>query len=290
MAQRIGIDEMNKVNELPFQNDIIAALQNNGWLLGKSENYNHELALYSEDLLGFVQETQPQQWQKFYALYPTNADEKFLERVANQLSKSDPNAANKEMRTFGTLGVLRHEIKDRNTRFRLCQFKPEHDLNPDTLARYEKNRCRVVPELVYSPWGNLARIDLVLFVNGLPIVTLELKSEFKQSVHNAIKQYKTTRLPIDPTTKKPEPLLTFKRGALVHFAVSQYEVYMTTRLEGADTYFLPFNKGTKDGGAGNDTPDDANQYATAYLWNEALLPENLLNILARFVHLQIEEK
>jgi type I restriction enzyme R subunit len=223
---------MSKANELPFQNDIISQLLANGWLLGKSENYNRELALYSEDLLGCVKETQPQQWQKFCALYPNNADEKFLERVANQLSKADPNTANKEMRTFGTLGVLRHEIKDRNTRFRLCQFKPEHDLNPDTLARYEKNRCRIVPELVYSAWGNLARIDLVLFVNGLPIATLELKSEFKQAVHNAIKQYKTTRLPIDPTTKKAEPLLTFKRGALVHFAVSQYEVYMTTRLEG----------------------------------------------------------
>jgi len=195
-----------------------------------------------------------------------------------------------EMRTFGTLGVLRHEIKDRGTRFSLCQFKPEHDLNPDTLARFAKNRCRVVPELVYSPWGNLARIDLVLFVNGLPVATLELKSEFKQAVHNAIKQYKTTRLPIDSATKKPEPLLTFKRGALVHFAVSQYEVYMATRLEGVETVFLPFNKGTKDGGAGNDVPIDVNQYATDYLWNEVLLPDNLLNILARFVHLHIEEK
>ena len=134
------------------------------------------------------------------------------------------------------------------------------------------------------------RIDLVLFVNGLPIATLELKSEFKQAVQNAIKQYKTTRFAIDPATKKPEPLLTFKRGALVHFAVSQYEVYMTTRLEGDDSFFLPFNKGTKEGGAGNDVPADVNQYATDYLWNEVLLPDNLLNILARFVHLQIEEK
>src|SRR5690606_39819936 len=87
-----------------------------------------------------------------------------------------------------------------------------------------------------------------------------------------------------------EPLLTFKRGALVHFAVSQYEVYMATRLEGNDTYFLPFNKGTADGGAGNDVPEDINQYATDYLWNEVLLPDNLLNILARSVHLEIEEK
>ncbi|MBA6336661.1 type I restriction endonuclease subunit R [Colwellia sp. BRX8-7] len=292
----------NKTQEVVFQNDMIHQLVANGWLLGKPENYNRELALYEDDVLGFVKETQDTQWQKFCALYPSNPEQKFLERVASQLNKADPNAANKDMRTFGTLGVLRHEIRDRGTRFSLCQFKPEHDLNPDTLARYQKNKLRVVPELVYSPWATDEheaengvrakkwRIDLVLFVNGLPIVTLELKSEFKQAVQNAINQYKTTRFAIDPATKKPEPLLTFKRGALVHFAVSQYEVYMTTRLEGDDTYFLPFNKGTSEGGSGNDVPKNINQYATDYLWNEVLQPNNLLNILARFVHLQIEEK
>lgn len=293
---------MNKANELTFQNDMIAQLQANGWLLGKAEHYNRELALYPEDVIGFVKDTQDEQWQKFCALYPVQPEQKFLERLAQQLSKADPNAANKEMRTFGTLGVLRHELKDRGTRFSLCQFAPEHDLNPDTLARYKKNRLRVVPEVTYSPWAtaeHLAetgvkakewRIDLVLFVNGIPVATLELKSEFKQAVHNAMRQYRTTRLPVDPVTKKPEPLLTFKRGALVHFAVSQYEVYMTTRLEGESTFFLPFNKGTHDGGAGNDAPLDVNQYATDYLWNEVLVPDNLLKILGRFVHLQIEDK
>ncbi len=296
---------MDKTNELTFQNNMIQQLVDNGWLLGEPAHYNREQALYTEDLLGFVKDTQDAQWQKFCALYPNNTEAKFVERVAAQLNKVDPNAADKQLRTFGTLGVLRHEIKDRGTRFSLCQFKPEHDLNPDTLARYQHNRCRVVPELVYSPWlkqesvdsaktspkkAKAWRIDLVLFVNGLPIATLELKSEFKQDVQKAIHQYKTTRLAIDPATKKPEPLLTFKRGALVHFAVSQYEVYMSTRLEGDNTVFLPFNKGTKEGGAGNDTPDDINQYATDYLWNEVLLPDNLLNILARFVHLQIDEK
>jgi type I restriction enzyme R subunit len=297
---------MASASEFAFQNEMIQQLVANGWLLGKPEHYNRELALYSEDLLGFVQDTQDEQWQKFCALYPNDPESKFLERVAAQLNKADPNAAasfsNKELRSFGTLGVLRHELRDRGTRFSLCQFKPEHDLNPDTLARYQQNRLRVVPELVYSPWATESheaeegirakrwRIDLVLFVNGLPVATLELKSEFKQAVQNAIKQYKTTRFAIDPTTKKPEPLLTFKRGALVHFAVSQYEVYMATRLEGDKTFFLPFNKGTSTGGAGNDVPVDVNQYATDYLWNEVLQPDNLLNILARFVHLQIEEK
>ena len=291
-----------KTNELPFQNDMISQLVANGWLLGKPVGYNRKLALYSEDVLGFVKDTQPEQWQKFCSLYPTDTDAKFLEHVGAQLNKADPNAANKEMRTFGTLGVLRNDLRIRGTRFKLCQFKPEHNLNADSLARYQKNRLRVVPELVYSPWATDEheaetgirakkwRIDLVLFVNGLPVVTLELKSEFKQTVQSAIKQYKTTRFAIDPVTKKPEPLLTFKRGALVHFAVSQYEVYMTTRLEGNETFFLPFNKGTAEGGAGNDVPKDENQYATDYLWNEVLRPDNLLNILARFVHLQIEEK
>lgn len=304
---------MSKANELTFQNDIIQQLVDNGWLLGMPEGYNRELALYEEDLLGFVKDTQDAQWQKFCVLYPPAAgnekypEQAFLERVAAQLNKADPNAANKQMRTFGTLGVLRHELRHRGTRFNLCQFKPEHNLNPDTLARYQQNRLRVVPELVYSPWcsdksssdlheletGAKAkkwRIDLVLFVNGLPVATLELKSEFKQAVVNAINQYKTTRLPIDPATKKPEPLLTFKRGALVHFAVSQYEVYMATRLEGPNTFFLPFNKGTNEGGAGNEVPADVNRYATDYLWNEVLQPDNWLNILARFVHLQIEDK
>jgi type I restriction enzyme, R subunit len=291
----------NKSRESVFQTDIINQMIANGWLLGSPSGYNRELALYEEDVLGFVQETQDVQWQKFSKLYPQNPDKHFLERVAGQLNKADPNAADRELRTFGTLGVLRHELRDRGTRFKLCQFKPEHDLNPDTLTRYRKNRLRIVPELVYSPYaseeylletGSKAkawRIDLVLFVNGLPIATLELKSEFKQAVENAIKQYKLSRLPKDPVTKKPEPLLTFKRGALVHFAVSQYEVYMTTRLAGGDTFFLPFNKGTKEGGAGNDIPENADDYASGYLWNEVLLPDNLLNILARYVHLQIEE-
>jgi len=296
-----------QASERTFQDNIIQQLLAQGWLLGSSDKYHRALALYPEDVLGFVQDTQDAQWQKFCANHPKDTEPKFLELVAAQLAKADPNATHKDSRSVGTLGVLRHELRDRNARFSLCQFKPEHELNPDTLARYAQNRLRVVPELVYSPWASEAqlaetgdsdakkkakawRIDLVLFVNGLPVATLELKSEFKQAVHSAIKQYKTTRLPVDPVARKPEPLLSFKRGALVHFAVSQYEVHMATRLEGENTVFLPFNKGTQDGGAGNDVPEDVNQYASAYLWNEVLQPDNLLNILARFVHLQIEDK
>ncbi len=291
----------DKSAEYEFQNEIVDHLKSNGWLVGTAANYNRELALYAEDTLAFVKESQPDQWDKYCGIYPTNTEAKFLERVASQLNKADPNAANKELRTYGTLGVLRHEIKDRGARFSLCQFKPEHDLNPDTLLRYGMNRLRVVPELVYSPWATDAhlaetgararsyRIDLVLFVNGLPVVTMELKSEFKQDFNNAVEQYKKTRLPIDAETRKAEPLLTFKRGALVHFAVSQFEVSMATKLAGDDTYFLPFNKGTAEGGKGNDVPEDKSLHPTDYLWNEVLLPDNLLRILQRFMHLEIKD-
>ncbi|WP_218397581.1 type I restriction endonuclease subunit R [Alteromonas lipotrueae] len=293
---------MDATQERIFQDDIINQMLVNGWQLGQPENYNCESALYEQDVLAFIKETQPKEWEKFCKVFPIDSDRHFLDALVSQLKKADINATDQASRTYGTLGVLRHGLKIRNARFSLCQFKPEHDLNPDTLNRYQQNICRVVPELVYSPYAtaeHLAetgkaskkwRIDLVLFVNGLPVSTLELKSEFKQAVENAIKQYKRTRLSKDPATKKIEPLLSFKRGALVHFAVSQYEVYMATKLAGDDTFFLPFNKGTSEGGAGNDIPEDADRYATDYLWNEVLTPDNLLNIIGRFIHLQIEEK
>ena len=292
---------MDSTSEATFQNDIIAQMQANGWQLGSGDQYHRETALYQRDVLDFVQQTQPKEWAKFCKVFPNDSEQHFINHLVTQLKKADPNAIDKELRSYGTLGVLRHGLKIRNARFSLCQFMPEHSLNPETLARYQQNICRIVPELVYSPYATDAhlaetgkkakawRIDLVLFVNGLPVSTLELKSEFKQSVDNAIRQYKTTRLPKDPETKKPEPLLTFKRGALVHFAVSQFEVHMATKLAGGNTYFLPFNKGTAEGGAGNDVPDDENRYATDYLWNEVLTPDNLLNIIGRFVHLEIKE-
>ena len=286
--------------EAAFQQDIIDQMVECGWKLGDPTKYNRDLALYTSDSLDYIKTTQPKTWEKYKKLYPSNPEKSFIDKLGAQLGKADPQATDKSLRTFGTLGVLRHELRDKSASFKLCQFKPEHSLNPETQTMYEGNILRVVPELVYSPYATEAhlaetgskakpwRIDLVLFLNGIPIVTIELKSEFKQAVENAIKQYKRTRLPKDPETNKPEPLLTFKRGALVHFAVSQYEAYMTTKLTGAKTHFLPFNQGTKDGGAGNDQPDDINTYATAYLWNEVLAPANILQIIGRFIHLEIK--
>ncbi len=228
-----------------FQNDILAQIQSHGWLTGESNHYNKELALYPDDVIAFIKTTQPDQWEKLAKSYPTDS------ATAEALLKS----LERDLKAKGTLWVLRNLVKDRGAKFSFCAFKPDHELNPEATQRYQQNILRVVPELVYSPNGYDGRIDLTLFVNGIPVATCELKSEFKQALNNAKIQYMKDRQPKDPVTKKAEPLLTFKRGALVHFAVSQYNVAMTTCLAGNKTFFLPFDRGTAEGGAGNDYLD-----------------------------------
>jgi type I restriction enzyme R subunit len=264
--------------ELAFQQDIINALQAQGWLVGTCAGYNPTTALYTEDLLAYFQAAWPDRWQKLCKNNPSDPASVLIQQTVRALEKS------------GTLDVLRHGYKIPGVKVELCSFKPDHGMNPDTQARYQANRLRVVPEVSYSPHARPGdynpRLDLVLFVNGIPTATLELKSEFKQSLENAKRQYRYDRPVKDPLTRKAEPLLTFKRGALVHFAVSQQEVAMTTRLEGKDTFFLPFNQGTADGGAGNPPPADENAYATSYLWEQLFQPDAWLKVLGRFLHLQ----
>ncbi len=269
---------MDKARENVFQQAIVTDLVGQGWLEGKSEHYDRVLALYPEDLVGYVRNTQPEALEKITKFYGDKVEDKLLQRAAEQMDK------------HGALHVLRHGFKDRGAKIRLCTFKPDHGLNPETLARYEANRLRVVQEVSYSPHareGYNPRLDLVLFVNGVPVATLELKSEFKQAIDNAKWQYKKDRPPKDPKTRKPEPLLAFGKRALVHFAVSQEEVWMATRLDGMKTFFLPFNKGF-EGGAGN--PPNPDGYATDYLWRQVFARDAWLDILGRFIHLQKEEK
>lgn len=185
----------------------------------------------------------------------------------------------------GSLYYLRHELKEINARFSLCQFKPDLH-SPDLMQRYEHNILRVVRQVYYSE-HNKNSIDLVLFLNGIPVATIELKTDFTQNVQDAINQYKHDRLPKDPKTKYEEPLLAFKRRALVHFAVSTDEVYMTTRLNATKTFFLPFNKGN-DGAAGN--PPNPDGYATDYLWKAIFTKATWLKIIGRYIHLEVKEK
>ncbi len=283
------MSQAKTLRELQFQNDILDQMQSHGWLLGESNKYNKALALYPDDVIAFAKATQPEQWDKLAQHFPDT------ERNPNATADALLKSLEQELKNEGTLWVLRNKLNNRGAKFDLCSFKPDHDLNPTATARYEQNILRVVPELVYSPNGYDGRLDLTLFVNGIPVATCELKSEFKQSIDNAKVQYMKDRQPKDPKTKKPEPLLTFKRGALVHFAVSQYNVAMTTRLAGKKTFFLPFDQGTADGGKGNDVPEDAftsaeGSYATSYLWNEIFQKDNLLLILSRYIHLEVKDE
>jgi type I restriction enzyme R subunit len=263
--------------EAQFQQDIITAMTDQGWLTGLARGYDRRTALYTEDFLGYFRNAWPERWNKFSKANPNNPEAVLVQKLVRELEQS------------GTLDVLRHGFKLPAMKVELCSFKPDHGMNPDTLMRYGCNRLRVVPEVSYSPHSREGeynpRLDLVLFVNGIPTATLELKSEFKQSVENAKRQYRLDRPVKDPLTRKPEPLLTFKRGALVHFAVGQNEVAMTTKLDGKDTYFLPFNLGSQEGGAGNPQPADDSQYATGYLWQRLFQPDAWLKVLGRFLHL-----
>lgn len=267
--------------ELQFQQDIINAMLSQGWLTGPASGYDRQSALYTEDLLAYFQAAWPERWEKFSKNNPKDPEKVLIQKVVRELEKR------------GTLEVLRHGFKVPGVKINLCSFKPDHGMNPDTERRYLANRLRVVQEVSYSPHYREGdynpRLDLVLFVNGIPTATLELKSEFKQSVENAKRQYRYDRPPKDPATRKAEPLLTFKRGALVHFAVSQQEVAMTTRLAGKDTFFLPFNRGTEEGGAGNPAPEDENHYATGYLWERLFQPDAWLKVLGRYLHLEQKE-
>ncbi|HRW09274.1 MAG TPA: type I restriction endonuclease [Caldilineaceae bacterium] len=256
--------------ETKYEAEMVAHLVEEGWVEGDPAEYDRKLALYPEDLIGWLKETQAEEWAKLAAFHNGDTEQLLLQRVVTLMDKE------------GSLALLRHGFKHGNARFQLCQFKPGHHFNPETLARYKKVRCRVVRQVHYS-LHNENSIDLVLFINGIPVATLELKTDFTQSINDAIKQYKNDRLPKDPATRAEEPLLAFKRRSLVHFAVSTDEVYMTTKLAGANTYFLPFNLGYNQG-AGN--PPNPHGYRTSYLWERILTREAWLDIIGRFVHLE----
>lgn len=256
-----------------FESEIIEHLTSNGWIEGAWQEYDREHALYTEDFVWWLREVNARDWQK---LPIKSDDEKKRALIARACEEMDKN---------GALSVLRHGFKHLNAKFHVCQFRPGSKLNQEVIDRYSKVRCRVVRQVRYST-GSEKSIDLVFFVNGIPVATAELKTDFTQNVQDAIRQYKYDREPKDRLTKREEPLLTFKRRALVHFAVSSDEVYMATKLKGKETFFLPFNKGY-DEGAGN--PPNPTGYRTSYLWERVLQRDNLLKILGRFVHLEREE-
>ncbi len=256
--------------ELAFETVIEAEFLQGGYVHVPGEWYDRERAIFSNEVLSFIRTTQPTEWQKLEALL----GEKTGEQVLTDLCKW--------MDVEGSLSTLRHGFKCYGRTLRVAYFKAAHELNPELEARYAANRLGLTRQLHYSPHSEKS-LDVALSLNGIPVVTVELKNPLSgQTVDDACRQYKSDR---DPR----ETVFEFKRRTLVHFAADTESVWMTTRLAGAATHFLPFNKGC-DGGAGNPPDSSGRTYRTAYLWKEVLERGSLLDLLARFMHLQLDEK
>ncbi len=269
---------MSLHKEIYFETEICQHLAAHGWLHadGDAALYDKTLALFAPDVLAWVQATQPQAWEALAKNHGAKAGDALLTRLRDDLNK------------WGTLHVLRHGIELLGLRapLKLAEFKPALGMNPDTVARYAANRLRVIRQVRYS-LHNDNSLDLVLFLNGLPVATAELKSDFTQSVDDAIDQYRLDRQPFNKG-QPVEPLLGFGHGALVHFAVSNSAVAMTTKLEGAATQFLPFNQG--DAGAAGNPPNPAGGHRTAYLWEQVWERSSWLEILGRYLIAQRNAK
>lgn len=258
--------------EIAFEDAIERAMRDVGWRQGQPAHYRRELGLDTAMLMEFFGATQAQQWDKLVAYSggdPDAAQRAFAERLAREIDDR------------GAVDVLRHGVKDRGLLFRLAYFRPAHTLADDALIQYEQNRLSVTRQLHYSVKEPDRSLDLVLFVNGIPVATAELKNPLTgQTVEHAKEQYRRDRDPRE---------LLFARRTLVHFAVDPELVFITTRLAGSATRFLPFNTGSEgpgvDGGAGN-PPAGGAGYRTSYLWERVWQPEAWLDLIRRFLHVE----
>ena len=272
----------SKLTERQFENDVEKFLEQAGWTTFKNNSvaqadYSKQLALKVDSLIGFIKETQSQEWAKIEKLYGSATQEKFLKRLCDELEPHE--------RCGGVLNVLRHGIKMApGAQFRLCFFKPATEKNPDAVRAFEANRFEVVRQLRFGNFSDDAgdSVDVVLFLNGIPVVTMELKNNLSgQRTDHAVVQYKRDRSP-------REVLFKPNRRAFVHFALDSETVEMCTWLKGSESRFLPFNKGNGLNGAGN--PEVKAGYRTEYLYREILAPESLLDIIQRFIRVEYDEK
>ena len=228
--------------------------------------YDKDKGIYSEVLINFIIDTQPKEWARYVRYYGDDAPEKLYRRLEDSIAE------------HGLIYVLKHGINDMGINLKLCYFKPESELNESQNELYNRNFLGVDRQFAYSK-RNTNTIDMVLSLNGIPIVALELKDQYKgQNVKCAIEQFKNDR---DPK----EFCFRFNHRFLVYFAVDLYEAYMTTWLQGSSTYFMPFNQGSNGAGntGGKGNPANPNGYSTSYLWEEVLQRDSLLALIHRFI-------
>ncbi|MCQ3808639.1 MAG: type I restriction endonuclease subunit R, partial [Acidimicrobiia bacterium] len=230
--------------------------------------FDAEAGVDTADLFVFIGATQAERWGRLvdsaYGGDPNRAQSGFVQRLASELDKR------------GTVDVLRNGVVDRNIKIRLAYFKPAHGLTPKSVEQYQANVLTVTRQLPFDPDSNQT-IDLALFVNGIPVATAELKNPYtNQTVENAIAQYRHR-----PHGNRPHGNRTLSRTGMVHFAVDPSSVAMTTRLAGARTRFLPFNRG-HNLGAGN--PPNPDGHRTSYLWQQVWNRDAWMDVLERFIH------
>ena len=257
-------------SEGAFETVIEATMLANGTVPEPASGFDRDRAIFPETVLSFIRDTQPKEWRALEALHGEKTGSQVLADLTKWMDRE------------GSLATLRHGFKCYGRTLRVAFFKAAHGLNPELEARYAANRVGLTRQLRFSKTSEKS-LDVALSVNGIPVVSVELKNPMTgQTVEHALHQYRHDR---DPR----EPIFEFKRRMLVHFAADTDTVFMTTRLAGAATHFLPFNKGN-NGGAGNAPDTKGRSYRTAYLWEEVLQRDSLLDLLARFIHLQVEEK
>lgn len=265
---------INVTTEKRFEEDIEAFfLSPAGGYTKGNDTYNADLGLYVHTLIDFVQRTQPREWARFVNQNKVDPERKFC-LAFNNACDAD-----------GLISVLRHGFKHRGIPFRVCYFKPESGLNQTSAEQYAANVANCNRQWYYSS-DSRKSVDMVLVLNGIPVFAFELKNQYTgQNVDHAKRQWMYDR---DPR----EICFQFNKRILAYFCVDHTEVWMTTKLDGKNTYFLPFNQGSagagRDSGAGN--PPNPEGYPTAYLWEKVFQKDSMMDILQKFIHLQVKEE
>lgn len=261
-----------ETKEINFEQDIEAyLLEQGGYVKGNQATYDRAKAIDMPVLISFIEKTQPKVWQRYKNVYGEQSERQlytiFQQNVADN----------------GLIHVLRYGVKDRGMELRFAYFKPASNLNDDLVAKYKANILTETRQFAYST-QNHNTIDMVLSLNGIPVVAIELKNQLTgQSVGNSKRQFMYDR---DPK----EFIFHFNNRILVYFGVDLYEVAMTTELKGENTYFLPFNQGSNGAGSVGDGGNPANPdgYATSYLWERVLTRETLLSLLQRYISKEVK--
>ncbi len=235
--------------------------------------YDKEKAIYMEVLINFISKSQPKAWARYVRYYGEDASEKLYRRLETAITEN------------GLIYVLKNGIEDMGIKLKVCYFKPESALNESQNELYKQNIVGCTRQFAYST-KNHNTIDMVLSLNGIPLVALELKNQYKgQSVENAIQQFKTDR-------DSKEFCFRLNHRFLVYFAVDLYEVYMATQLQDSATYFMPFNQGSNGAGVtgGKGNPVNPDGYATSYLWEKVLPKDSLLDLVNKFISFVTEKE